>query len=61
MENHKHQFILGYCCSCFFIAQMPVTALRINIFMQKGREENECKEQEKCSEHKDGAKEQTPS
>ena len=30
-------------------------------FMQKGRDKNECKEQEKCSEHKYGFKEQTPS
>jgi len=30
-------------------------------YMQKGRDKNECKEQEKCSEHKDGVKEQTSS
>ena len=35
MENHKHQFILGIVVPAFFIAQMPVKALRINILCGK--------------------------
>jgi len=30
---------------------MPERALRINIFMQKGREENECKKQKMFSKN----------
>ena len=37
-------------------AQMPAAALRINNFMQKGREENEWNEQERFSDRAESSK-----
>ena len=52
---------LVYCCSCYFYCPNVGNDFEDTYYMQKGREENECKEQKKCSENKDGVKEQTSS